>query len=383
MTRDALPKILDAEPHTLVKHRILRFYLDAWLPILTQQGSKLRKGQSREVLFIDGFAGPGKYAGGEPGSPVIAVQAAIQHQLKFPIPVRMLFIELDPERFKHLQTVLAPLLEKASTSQNIRAVEPRQGDCDTVLNEMLDDFHERKITFGPALAFLDQFGYGEVSMDLISRIMSFGQCEVFTYLNYKDMYRWMSDPDKASAMNRAFGGEEWRECIGLAERQARDGLLTRYKNALKDKKRGKAKYVVSFLMFDKQDRPLYWLLFCTNSLHGLREMKKAMWRVDDTGEFQFSDRDNPDQLKLLSEAFNDEWLAEQLETRLAGMTLTVGAIDEFVLVETPCYLFKRALGRLEKAGRVEPVDPPATRRRGEYPDASLKMKFAERGLFRS
>jgi three-Cys-motif partner protein len=96
---------------------------------------------------------------------------------------------------------------------------------------MLDRYEKSNIKFGPALAFLDQFGYGAVSMDLIKRIMSYPQCEVFTYLNYKDMNRWISDPAKAAAFTRAFGGEEWRKCIdpsreaaaGEASRAVQDG----------------------------------------------------------------------------------------------------------------------------------------------------------------
>ena len=49
------------EPHTKAKHEILRRYWQAWLPIITKLGSR--------VLYIDGFAGPGRYEGGEDGSP--------------------------------------------------------------------------------------------------------------------------------------------------------------------------------------------------------------------------------------------------------------------------------------------------------------------------
>jgi three-Cys-motif partner protein len=53
------------EPHTKGKHEVLRHYLEAWFPILGfTQG---------RIVFIDGFAGPGEYAGGEKGSPLIAL----------------------------------------------------------------------------------------------------------------------------------------------------------------------------------------------------------------------------------------------------------------------------------------------------------------------
>jgi three-Cys-motif partner protein len=379
---DTLPTVWLAEPHTLVKHAILRRYLDAWLPILTQQAKLLRQQYgslgSREILFIDGFAGPGKYTGGEPGSPVIALDAAIKHKIAFPMPVRMLFVEQREDRFKSLQEVLTPKLAEAAKSPNIHAVDPRQGDCDAVLNAMLDECEARQIKFGPSLAFLDQFGYGAVSMDLIRRILSYPQCEVFTYLNYKDMNRWITDDGKADAFTRAFGGEEWREARDLPEKQRRDLLLSKYKQALKD--RAGAKYVVSFLMFDKTGIPLYWLLFCTNNLRGLEEMKKAMWYVDKSGEFRFSDRDDPAQMELLSKAFDDTWLVGELSRRLGGRTLTVSQVFEFVLSETPCYLFKGALKQLETAGDIL-VEAHIGRKPKTYPDEyaeTMKINFVKR-----
>jgi three-Cys-motif partner protein len=190
---DSLPTIWNAEPHTLAKHAILHRYLQAWFPILARQTASFRQqygsAKSSEILFIDGFAGPGEYSGGQPGSPVIALRAALEHQHEFPIPVRMLFIESRLDRFRNLQRVLEPFFEQAQGSLNVRAVEPRHGDCDTELSRILDEFERTGISFGPALAFLDQFGYGAVSMDLIARILRFGQCEVFTYLDYKDMNR--------------------------------------------------------------------------------------------------------------------------------------------------------------------------------------------------
>ncbi len=210
-------------------------------------------------------------------------------------------------------------------------------------------------------------------MKLISRILKFGQCEVFSYLDYKDMNRWITDPNKASTFTRAYGGEEWRGAIDLAERDRRKFLLDKYKAALKDPLRGNAAYVTSFSMFDKNSMPLYWLIFCTNSLRGLEEMKKAMWAVDNTGEFRFSDGDNPYQPTLFSQRYDDAWLADELADRLAGRTMSVYKVKEFVLTDTPCYLFKTALKSLEvgKNGRAAVIEQPSGRKPGTYIDEQL------------
>lgn len=251
-------------------------------------------------------------------------------------------------------------------SKNVADVKPLLGDCDEVLNNLLNEHEREGVHFGPALAFLDQFGYGDVSMDLVARILKFEQCEVFSYLSYDAMNRWITDPHKAATYTRAYGGEEWRECIQLPPAQRQQRMLELYKDALKAK--GGAKYVASFLMLDRNNEPLYWLLFCTNHLSGLFEMKRAMWAVDKSGGFRFSDADNPNQKRLfLNDGYDDDWLASELQQKLGGSTLKIETVREFVLVETPCYLFKGALARLESDRRIA-VRAPVGRKAGKFPD---------------
>jgi three-Cys-motif partner protein len=71
------------EEHTKAKHRILRRYLDAWLPIMSSR--------NRRLIYIDGFAGPGVYAGGEPGSPIIALNAYLEHKYRDRITAELVY----------------------------------------------------------------------------------------------------------------------------------------------------------------------------------------------------------------------------------------------------------------------------------------------------
>jgi three-Cys-motif partner protein len=178
---DSLPTVWEIEPHTRAKHAILSKYLQAWMPILTSQSHKVGRytGGRRTILYVDGFAGPGIYKGGEPGSPVIAIDAAVHHR-NFPTPVEMLFIEADPDRFKKLEEVIAAKIGQLQSHPNLHVVGLKKGDCDAVLGELLDDYSKQGVQFGPALAFLDQFGYGAVSMELIKKILEVPICEMFT-----------------------------------------------------------------------------------------------------------------------------------------------------------------------------------------------------------
>ena len=88
----AVPKdtIWPIEPHTSAKHQILRKYLDAWLPILGTY--------NKRIVYIDGFSGPGQYAGGEPGSPIIALEAARTHRANLAGELMFLFVEERNDR---------------------------------------------------------------------------------------------------------------------------------------------------------------------------------------------------------------------------------------------------------------------------------------------
>jgi hypothetical protein len=106
-------------------------------------------------------------------------------------------------------------------------------------------------------------------------------------------------------------------------------------------------------------------------------MKKAMWNVDDTGQFVFSDR-HVGQPWLLK-GFTQDWLVGVLLDDFGGRELAVGAVKEHVLVNTPCYLFNDALRKLERQGHVTMVNAPQGRRRGSFAmyvdNTSVRVRF--------
>src|SRR5689334_167551 len=98
----------DADPHTTAKHRLLENYLAAWLPTLLQ-------GRSRRVTSAEGFAGPGIYRGGEPGSPVIALRTFLAHRnlLEADRTVDMVLVEEDGRRLAELRREMDRALAEA------------------------------------------------------------------------------------------------------------------------------------------------------------------------------------------------------------------------------------------------------------------------------
>src|SRR5690242_16580737 len=91
--------IWQLEPHTRAKHEILKRYLQAWMPILSQ-------GKFPELLYIDGFAGPGEYKNGEDGSPIIALKTALGYNPPLTAKMHFLFVEKDKSRAAHLNSII-------------------------------------------------------------------------------------------------------------------------------------------------------------------------------------------------------------------------------------------------------------------------------------
>lgn len=376
---DTLPTIWERSAHTLAKHRILETYLSAWMPIMSQQSNKLGI-SGTELLFVDGFAGPGRYAGGENGSPVLAIELVLNHSHDFPIPISFLFIEESNERHAVLQNIVEEHRKRIEQSRRICSVRVEKGDCERVLNEVLDGYQKANRRIGPAFFFLDQSGYSDVSMQLIQKVMARPQCEVFSYLNWDHMNRFLVDESKWPSLDRTFGGREWHPALGLESYERSGFIVKTYRTVLQEK--SGSKFVWHFAMCDASDKLLYWLFFCTNNLRGLEEMKKAMYKADPGGGFRFSDKDNPSQLNLFGD-YQDQTLAQDLNSTLGGKSLKLSQVREFVLTETPAYKYKTALKMLVNDGLLKVVDAPPKRRKGTFPDKyadQMQLDFVSGGL---
>ncbi|HXT31399.1 MAG TPA: three-Cys-motif partner protein TcmP [Vicinamibacterales bacterium] len=365
-----------AKPHTLAKHRILSFFLDGWFPILTFM-AKRHEASGRKVTYVDAFAGPGQYVGGEDGSPIIALKRVIDRKLA--ARLNFLFIEFDARRFACLARLLEALKPRYSASASVGDVLPVHGDCVKELGAAIDRSTAAGVQFGPAMCFLDQFGYASVPIDLVRRIMSFPECEIMLYMDFRNINRFLKDESKDAARDATWGGTAWREARGKPEREQFEIVRRTYEEALR--KHGRVRYAQSFAMWDKA-RPLSFLFFATNNLKGLKVMKAAMWRVDGTGEFLFSDAEAAmsDQGTLGLVTYGDAWLAQRLAERLSGKTMTWAQVEEYVLVETPCHNFKLALKDLElrQPTRLAVSGAPAGRKPGVYADSyckSLRVTF--------
>lgn len=369
---DPKPTVYEADPHTRAKHRILKAYLERWLPILDKQAQLVKRGKQR-LLYVDGFAGAGEYEDSVPGSPLIPIETAMGHSHQFSCPIEIRLIEKRPDRVNHLKNLIKAKKATLVGNANLVIPDPIEGDCEQEVRNLVTACVRSGQPLGPAFFFLDQFGYSSFSMDLVNTILRHDICEVFSYLNWNLLHPFMSDPTKQAGITKAFGGDEWRQVIGLSGQEKENRFRQIYLDALRQ--RGGAKYTYPFAMRDSNHRVIYWLFFCTNNIRGLEEMKRAMWDVDRSGGFEFSDKFVSDRSSMFE--YGDGDLAKDLVADLKGRTLTVRDVGEYALANTPAYKYLEALGLMERERQLRPVSPPAGRRAGsfgDYPDMHVEIR---------
>jgi three-Cys-motif partner protein len=360
-----LETIWPIEPHTAKKHEILRRYFQAWLPILAQHNPRL--------LYIDAFAGPGEYSGGEDGSPVVILKAARDHVIPFKSELVCLFIEGGDDRYQHLVQVLDRI--KATLAANVK-FRPLLGKFNDQLTEIFANMEEQKRLRAPTLAFVDPFGFSQTPFSAIARLMKYSKTEVLINFMYEEINRFLSFPGFAALFDAQFGTPEWREDVKISDPFDRliaihDLYLIQLKTV--------AKYVRAFLMVNRNNIPDYFLFFATNSIQGLEAMKRSMWKVDPSGEFQFSDfTDAKKQIPLFNPEPDYLWLRHRITDRFTRTEIAIELLTEWVVTDTSflsTHIKKPVLTPMEKQGAVRVLNPKPGRKPYTYPPGTI-LKFS-------
>lgn len=365
------PTTWDLEPHTKAKHELLRKYLGAWYPIMASAEKK--------VAFIDGFAGPGVYRGGEPGSPIVAISALVEHtsfQKMASTKFLFAFVDEDLRRTASLQVEIDKYFARVGGQPKNVEYQIVDGTFEDVAKE-LSSVSKGKVLV-PSLAFIDPFGFGGVSMDTICRLTSFPKCEVVFSFMYNSLNRWITHPKDSIhvSLRDLFGTDEYEAAGHLHGEERREFLHELYKRRLVEQ--GKFKYALDFEMRNLAGKNVYSLIFATRHLSGLRAMKGAMWDVDPTGGFRFEDR-HAGSTPLFQQAINFAPLRSALQDRFAGETVLVEAAEEFVLADTifrETHYKKQVLKPLEGEGLLTVPSPKPGRRAGTYPPGTV-LRFTD------
>lgn len=267
----------EAPAHTLAKLDLLRGYLRAWFPILAQ-------GSYPRVIFLDGFAGPGIYKAGEPGSPIVALKTLVEHDAFARLAettFEFIFVERRADRFESLKHKVDNfwLRRLGGKPNNIKT---------RLYNSAFADIAERLISSGhlghdPVLAFVDPFGWSGIPMSTLKNLLLASGREALINFAYDSVSRFVDHPDAAisSQFSELFGTDDdgLLDVHELEGDERKEYLRELYLTQLQT--RVGFSYAKSFEMVDDdRNRTAYYLMFGSHHHKGLEVMKEAMWNLD-------------------------------------------------------------------------------------------------------
>lgn len=360
------------DDHTRAKHEILRRYLGAWFPIRTIRGS------NRRVIFLDGFAGPGRYSGGELGSPLIALETLVDHTRFADMESTefiFLFIENDQEHFDNLQQELATFWSQRTDGQppNV-GVYSYNNEFTAMAQHILAHTGGR---LAPTFAFIDPFGWSGVPMTTIRDLLASRGCEVLFNFMYDSVNRFIADEREEilQSFKQLFGTQEveYTAVAYLNVEERKRFLADLYKTKLRTV--GGFDFVRSFEMMNLgRGRTQHFLIFGTRHQNGLKAMKEAMWALDPVGGVQFRGFAG-DQLVLFEPGPATAPLRAALLDRFREQTIPIEMIEQFVVEDTD-YLtthYRKILKGLENENLV--ICMSNRNRRGTYPPGTV-LRFS-------
>lgn len=360
---DSLPTVWERPAHTKAKHDILVAYLQAWFAIMG--GSPWDK----RVAVFDWFAGPGVYANGEPGSPVLVLEALLDHahfSRWSETDFLFFFNEQDPERYTSLNQAIDALPTRWNPWPKNVKVGAENRTFSDLAEELLADAKNGLI---PIFAFIDPFGYKDAPIDLIRRLLQYNKAELFIYFDFNSVNRFAGKGAGVDHRFEAlFGTDEFYDApdSGPERGQFLHDLYERQLRTVCS-----MAHVQSFAMVNEKGRIGNYLFFCTRNLQAFDKMKTVMWKLAPGGDYRFEDRLANQPVLFGSADLDTGPLQDDLAAHFSGKTVSVKEVVDYVVAETPYYsgqVKTKTLKPMQAEGRIS---SPNQRKSGQFPEGTM------------
>ena len=367
--------LLKMSPHTHAKHEILKKYLGAWFPILSKWNGR--------IVYLDGFAGPGEYNNGSYGSPIIALNVAKEHKLKLASEIIFYFIEKEKRRCLHLQKLINKLYgyHEDGSYERLPAnfkIYIEQGEFNYIMNSLLGKLEEEKLNLAPTFAFIDPFGYSDIDVQILARVLKFQKCELLiTYMvGFLDRFAYDNKHEALIKQILMMSDDELESIRIIKDKEEREEkwlktLIDKVRQIIKDSSR--EVYSLSFRVKDRMNKTMYYVIHLTGHLAGVKCMKEAMWNVGKSEGYVFSDYNfDPCQKSILDYLdldYSKSWIpkaADNLYQKFKGEKKTIKELEQYVLLNTPWIWRKEILKKLEEENKISVIGERS--RKKTYPD---------------
>ena len=279
-----LPKL---DIHGQAKHEILREYIISYLKVVCQQ----QRMPEFKIALVDGFAGGGKYEGGEEGSPLVLLRAVEEAEYlincsrspttQVKIRANHYFVEKNNNNYVSLQESIKDSKYKSRFDETLFLF---KGAFREHLGEIVK--HIKRVAprgGGGAIFFLDQTGYTDVSIQDIQHIRTnLPQSEIIVTISIDWLIDFIRDETRLKSATDSMGISQYldiNEIIRIKREKLvewRSIIESKFSVALKQA--AKYRFFIPFFIEPEYGRRGYWLLHLSSNVRAHNVMMEDIWR---------------------------------------------------------------------------------------------------------
>jgi three-Cys-motif partner protein len=321
-----------------IKAEMIAKYFPVWAKVV---GSSQKK-----LVYIDLYAGRGRYDDGNESTPLLVLRRAIDDPVVSPVLVTM-FNDKNPDDAAALRAEIAKLpgIEKLKHKPKVYVTE--------VADETAKLF--AKTDMAATLALLDPWGYKGLTRDLIHSLLKDWGCDLIFFFNYNRINVALTNKKVAKHMAALFGQawlDELQKQVPVGKPRRRERIV------LQALKRGLlevgGKYVRPFRFLNAKGKTSHHLVFVSKNFKGLEIMRDIMAGMssrhdDEVASFTYNPQmefERPSPLPRLQARIVDDLARRTMTVR--QIFVTHSGDSRFTMKN-----YQEALRRLEKDGDVK------------------------------
>ena len=288
-----------AENHSKIKLVVLKKFFNSWKnKVFYNHFNTI----NNELIVIDGFAGPGEYKTGENGSPLICLDSsfgALQQRKNINdinnknMKISLYFCEKDKTKYECLcniikQRGLVLFKEKSSYQKYINSGKNLEVG---ISNKNFFDFfvaftkkREKNYKYNPCFAFIDPFGYKDITLENIINFMNSGnKTDIILNMIYEHFNRFLTvNNEELNKTHKKFLGatdEEFKilqKQISNIDSHERMEIITNfYMNKIKENN-----FYITKMEIKKGNKIKMILFYVTKNLTGFNLFKEIKYNIE-------------------------------------------------------------------------------------------------------
>jgi len=347
-----------------IKAEIVSKYFSAWANVISSQGRP-------KIGYLDLFSGPGRYDDGEPSTPLIVLENAINHwNTKVRNTIQLTFNDADPQNVTRLKREI-----KSFKNLHRLKILPKTFELE-IDSDFVRDFDNMNTI--PTLSFIDPWGYKGLSLPLVRSLVKDWGCDSIFFFNYRRINPGIENEVLEKPISDLFTEEvllNLREKVSNKKPKEREEIILQ---AVEDVFRGWGMdYVLPFPFKNKTGkRTTHYLIFVTKSDVGFSIMKQIMAKASSSeiqGVPSFEYNPAAARCRQLT-IFDFEKPLDKLQAKLlrkfSGQSLSMKQIYERHHIGEK-YIkknYKDALINLENQGKIKTNREQRKARKGSFPD---------------